>query len=345
MKTKTIFLLAALSAILFFNENANAKIIRVNNQAIYDPDYTDLQTALDAAGTGDTIHVEASGTVYSPVTINNRIVLIGTGYFLDKNLNFQNNPTPATIQQITIKPQAAGTIINGLRIADHGYSRVYIQADNITIERCYIEDGIEFQNENPAVLNNIVIKQCYVQGRNFLPGYPGPINNLIIQNTYWNGELSLTKNQSGKKNNYTGKVTNCIFNGGVDNWSTSMVFEYNVNKAGTFNQNENSNTNVRNNLFVAASLPAWLTGGTNTFRASGVFIATTGSTDNDLHVRASAQCSECYIGGKETGIFGGADPYLLSGIPSIPAIYFLGAPANVLKGGNAPTDIKTRSNN
>jgi hypothetical protein len=44
-------------------------------------------------------------------------------------------------------------------------------------------------------------------------------------------------------------------------------------------------------------------------------------------------------------MFGGNDPYKVSGIPGIPTIYQLQAPANVPAGGNLPVTISTRSNN
>jgi hypothetical protein len=51
------------------------------------------------------------------------------------------------------------------------------------------------------------------------------------------------------------------------------------------------------------------------------------------------------FGGVDVGIFGGPEPYVLSGIPPIPTIYFLTAPAIGEKNTGLPVQIKVKSNN
>jgi hypothetical protein len=49
--------------------------------------------------------------------------------------------------------------------------------------------------------------------------------------------------------------------------------------------------------------------------------------------------------GTDAGAFGGDEPYILSGIPSIPSIYQLTVPANVPQGGTLNVQIKAKTNN
>ena len=48
--------------------------------------------------------------------------------------------------------------------------------------------------------------------------------------------------------------------------------------------------------------------------------------------------------GIDCGMFSGPDPYRLSGIPNVPAVYQFFAPATGSVTGGLPTDIKIKSN-
>jgi hypothetical protein len=347
---KTIHsLILLVVAIAVTTTHSSATIRRVNNQG-FGANYTDLATCIGASSPNDTIHVEASGVGYGYITLNIPLTIIGPGYFLNENPGLQKNNTPATINKITINSGAAGTLITGIRVGDDGAARIYINASNIRIERCYIEDGITFQNTTTAgILNNISIKQCYC-GDISVPSNVGPINNYQISNCYFATSIDISASGSNYQNNAQGNVTHCVFNGGVACWSANMDFKYNIIKGGTFQQNNNSITNVNYNLFVATVMPTWLDipGNTNKIKSpvTAVFPNTTGSTDFKLNVNTIAQCPECYMTATniQTGVFGGADPYKLSGIPNVPAIYMINAPSQSVQGGTINVNVSTRSN-
>jgi hypothetical protein len=359
MKSK--FFLAALAAFVaaftLQPQQANATIWRVNNNPVYiagdtpgtlcDHCFDNLQTAVDDVfnvQNGDTIHVEASPTpytgkgAYGEVVIIRRLVLLGPGYFLDYNPGLQHNPIAATITNIRLDIGSKGTILKGLRIAEDFYSFIYINDDNVTVERCYVEDNIDFINTTPRVLNNVSIKQCYVAGILGDPTYPGPINNLVVMNNYFGSVAKLA-------NNYQGVFAHNVTNNGVNGYG-GMVYYNNIIKSGTFTQNNNSVTNVYKNIFY--NKPAWLDvpSPTNFFNVviANVF-ATTGSIDGRLDPLPT--CTDCPNGanGHEIGMFGGPDPYRLGGVPDIPAIVDLQKDVNVVQGGALPITIKTRTNN
>lgn len=349
MKTiKTLSLLLAL--VTLTHAVTQATIRRVNNQG-FGAAYTDLPTCIGAANPGDTIHVEASGVGYGIITLNIPLTIIGPGYFLNENPGLQKNSTPATINRITLNSGAAGTLITGIRIADDSYARIYINSSNIRIERCFIEDGFELQNSGTDVLNNISIKQCYTNSGLYHQSYPGPVNGLNITNSYFGNDVTISSSGTGYQNNCQGNITNCVFNNGVSCWSANVDFKYNIIKGGVFDNNNNSITNVNYNLFVTTTMPAWLAvpGNTNKIKSpvAAVFPNTTGSTDYKLHVNTIQQCPECYMTATniETGVWGGADPYRLSGVPNVPAIYLLNAPSQSVQGGTINVNISTHTNN
>jgi len=356
MKSKIAFAILPSIAVLFtlLPHHVNAKIWRVNNNPIFvtnpatglvcDHCFTNLQDAvydLDVMP-GDTLHLEASPTSYggnptNHVIINKRLVILGPGYFLDKNPGLQHNFAPARVKAITLDLGSKGTIIKGLSIGEIGNSNITIKDDNLTIERCYVDGEIYFQNSAP--INNITIKQNYVDGTIDHAGVPGPVTNLIITNNYFSGIIRLA-------NNYQGITTQNVFNNGVNGWGNNMSYYNNIIKAGTFVQNNNSVGNVSKNIFHNA--PAWLNvPSPNNYL--NVVMATVfpaiGSTDGILDPLPS--CTNCQNGqgGNEIGMYGGPDPYRLSGVPDIPAIGSLAKVGGVVQGGGLPVTVKTRTNN
>src|SRR5579864_1459109 len=69
-------------AFCFFRpDTLSAHVITVSNNAVNAGKYTNLQTAVNAASSGDTIYVSGSPTSYGAITISTpRLTLIGAGY-------------------------------------------------------------------------------------------------------------------------------------------------------------------------------------------------------------------------------------------------------------------------
>ncbi len=357
MKSKFFFaaIAALVAAFTLRPQQANAKIWRVNNNLIYvagqvagqpcDHCFTNLQEAINDSRVmpGDTLHLEASPTPYGGlpnptnfIEVNKRLVILGPGYFLNANLGLQHNQTPATTQRIRLMQGSAGTIIKGLSISadiNNSYLDIVNVDSNITIERCYI-NRVVFANTVSTPINNIAIRQNYISGGLYHAFQnPNPVNNLVISNNYFGDVVRLGSN-------YQGIVTQNVFdidNNNINGYA-SMVYFNNIIKNGTFVQNTNSVGNVYNNIFNV--LPAWLNiaGNTNIAMNMG---AVFGSGTPDGQFNPLSSCMPC--NGK--GMFAGPDPYRLSGVPDIPAIYFLWPETNLVQGGNLPITIKTRTNN
>jgi len=69
------------------------------------------------------------------------------------------------------------------------------------------------------------------------------------------------------------------------------------------------------------------------------------SSDGYYQLDGTSQGIGAGVNGEDLGAFGGDDPYVLSGIPSIPAIYYLSAPSSGSSKQGLPVEIRMKSRN
>lgn len=100
MKTKKLFL-ATIFLLAFY---AKAAVITVSNNPNSPGQYTDLQTAIDAAAPNDILYVHGSATAYGNVSITKLLTIIGAGAMPNKILQL-----PTSITGITFGYNAPGT--------------------------------------------------------------------------------------------------------------------------------------------------------------------------------------------------------------------------------------------
>jgi len=354
MKTKFNYkTLCAIITLLTVCSAMKATTWRVNNTAAYNQStnnqvYSTLTAAIGSPSVlpGDTLYIESSGTTYGVISLNKKLTLIGTGYYLSNNTGLQNNQTSAIIGSLTFAAGSSGSTIMGLNVSGMVGSAVIlsnVNLDSITITRCYIDGEIVFQNGSGIVHNKITISKNFVINTTTHPvGTPGTITNLIVTNNRFGGGIYF------QGTNHHGIVANNALGSSV-NIQANIAFFNNIITAGTVTQSTNSSTNMYNNLF-SITQPAWLTGGNNNFGVpSGTIYPSVGTPDNLFDPNPIGVCPQCYQGlpggTTEVGMFGGNDPYILSGIPNIPTIYQLQSSPNAPQGGTLPSSISTRSNN
>lgn len=308
--------------------------LRVNNRSGINANYTSLSSAIAAASAGDTIYVEPSSSSYGAVSLSKKLTIIGNGYFETPSPAFVGNTTlqadtnESKISTFSFLAGSAGSTVMGVVFS----SNVYLYDSSITLKRnSFWSYYLYFYS---GVLKNIDIRQNFFYNAAVTYSYPSVSTNINFQNNiFYNSTIGLPNDLSGfaQNNVFVGSSSgmNC-YNFQVNN--NIMVLGYFTpnncvyfNNIGTSTQFGNANNNQQN--VSTATLFAHYTTGTETRYTLNPTGPGIGAGFN----------------GADVGIFGGPDPYKLSGIPPVPTIYSLSAPATTVT-NTLPVTISTRSN-
>ena len=299
----------------------NATLRRVKNLAGTGAGYTTLQSAHDAANPGDTQMVEP-GKPYRQLVLTKRLVILGPGYFLGQNDDSQAGLFSAQVDSLTFNAGSGQTLVSGLHIKDV----IQINTSQITLE----SNLVMFERNAyliyiAAELSGIVIKKNYIEntlnnfGSDVIEIKDGSsvtlLNNFIKQNYYTCGYVKLIKTYSSTLVNIINNtLTGCI------ELHTGATMKNNIwmndNIVGTFTKSSGSYNVTENGT---------LTGTTDIQSADieAVFVGS-GSTDGKWQLSTGSEAKGAGEGGTDCGMFGGTDPYILSGInQSLPRIYYL----------------------
>jgi hypothetical protein len=323
---------------IFLSTTAYAQTIRrVNNTGIPlgTNMYSTLQAAHNAAANGDIIYIEGSGETYAGATITKRLTIIGPGYLLAENYpNFADvRPAEFTVfnDDIFFNAGSEGSILTGCSALD-----VRINVSNITITRNR-SLRVFFDNLDAAPLTGIVITKNYDLSVSTFSSSASI--SVIISNNYINNtDLS---------SNFSGTFLNNIINGflSLSNYTISNNIWYYGSSSGftncTFSNNIDARALVNSNAFGTTN------GNQANVDKTTLFVGPTGnSTDGQWKLKAGSPAIGAGFGGIDCGMFGGLDPYALSGIvaaeyPTITSFTTSGA-------GNSTTPltvkISTKSN-
>jgi hypothetical protein len=313
MKRRTI--ISWMLALAFAGTTVQATILRVNQYAQAGAGYTTLQAAHNAASTGDTIYVEPG--IYSSLAISKRLVIIGPGYFLGQNPETPTGAGTAKINSITFNLGSQYSMISGLTILD----RITIKASYITVQKCYVnsEGNGWWAVTIDTSLTGIILRQNYFQVtyngiqvnaksditicNNYLYAY----NNLNFTSSQGNGTIlnNVFDSYSGSLSMTLSSVVtlkNNIFYKGVSLGGTGYSAFYNICAGTEFGTVSGNQANVNmTNVFVG-----------------------NGSLDGRWQLKTGSPAIAAGEGGVDCGIFGGDEPYVLSGLPkNLPIIYYL----------------------
>lgn len=341
-------ILFILISMLCFNVITQATVWRVNNITGVNANFTDLPAAVTAASNGDTIYVEPSSSGYSSVNLTKKLTIIGNGYFLTSGLYTMNNGLQANMVtsnisgSVTFSAGSEYSTIMGCRVQ----GGIYVSASNVTVKRCYIDGyiylsnyqgsayvnitGIDIRqnvivtgittysfstNSNTVSMTNVniqnnIISAYYYMNFTLPTGISGFIMNNVIYSPYYAFDV------------YNFQINNNIHMGGYFNANNNVYF----NNIATGTQFGNANGNQQNISTTAL------------FSNYG-----TGAADTSYVLNPSGPGIGTGFGGVNVGPFGGPDPYKKSGIPPVPTIYELSAPATTTT-TTLPVTISTRSN-
>jgi len=309
----------------------SATVWRVNGTPNSSAHYLTLQAAHDAATTldGDTLYLEGSMFSTGGISCYKKLCIIGSGYFLDQNPETQHNKYPSTIDgYIYYYSSSSGSKLMGCTVP---YS-VYLYASNITFERNHFPSTYSIYQQS-GNLSNIRIIDNYFSGAYYYPSlaFGSPITDVLISNNYFYGYITTNAN-------FSGMVMNNIFYTTVDLYNSNVINNISMGSSATL-----TNCIVAYNIGTSTQFPA---GNNNQQNVPLVdlFVGLTGnSTDGQWQLKPGSPAIGAGEGGVDCGIFGGAYPYVLSGLPAIPAIYFFDAPS--LPSGTINVTIKAKSHN
>ena len=327
-----LFLIAVATA-LSYSPFLAAKTITVSNNPNSPGQYTRLDSAINAAASGDVILISGSATDYNAagnlggaVTINKSLTLYGQGY------DPRNDQAVATsIGVIHLTVAAAGTTISGIAIGT-----LYADAgtNNITITRCRISGfGYDYggNGANGINGNNYNLRENVIIGTILItPGHSG----ILIQNNIIVGGISsgTTNTNILVTNNYfTNSPISALSNASVNNnifyhkASTATAVAYVNASVGNcaFSNNIYYNTTNANPLSIGVNGNS----GAGNINANPVFVnldltSTSVTRADNFNLQTGSPGINAGTDGKNIGPEGGSLPmqYPYSGAPSIPQV-------------------------
>ncbi len=284
---------------------ADAKIWRVNNTPGISANFTTPQAAHDAAGPGDTIHIESSDLEYPELTTTKRLVWLGIGYFLTDNPGNQFSTIPARVFAIYIHNGSENSLFSGFHAGN-----IAIYCANIVVQRCAAGQIVANAScTNAALIQNFVFNGIFVtDGQNIV------ITNNIAGNIYMASGSSaiITNNVFYDLPGYALPICNSIFQNNIFSRNATLIF---LNSVVSYNFHPANGLPIGNN-------------NQNNVNMSSVFVNSNGFVDKDFLLRTNSPAIGAGYAGSDLGAFGGNAPYKLALQAAIPAILNFNAPSS-----------------
>jgi hypothetical protein len=348
-----------LFALCLFVEVTTAQTIRRvnNNPGVTGLNvYTTAQAAHDAANANDILIIEPSVTSYGNLTLTKPLKIYGNGYFLDTNVELKADQRGSIFGTIYFGTGSSGSSVYGIQcsvITNAICCENYFVANDLTIERCNIGTismaapyslggtGIRTGTSN---ISNITFRRNFIGSLGLNSYAPTTINGVLISNNIINNlAMGTNSGQNGIQNGAV--INNTIINQFyTDNWLVNSVLDNNL-----FLSLASINfTNVSYSYNVSSG--GALTGGVGNLANYDVNAALVGpgagiSNDEQYQIKAGSPLKTAGSAGTEVGAYGGATPYVVSGIPPVPSITNF---TNTATGSNTTpvqVTISVKSNN
>ena len=290
---QSIFLSLAFGILLASTIASYATVHTVSNNSNSPGQFTNLQTAIDAAAVDDTKYVHASNQSYGNITLKKRLVLIGAGYNIP-NSSLKSQLGNVTVDSSNTHVYNGGKIIGFLiqsptsSTALSGTPNINSGVGSYIVERCHIIGGNSCINVPGS---NWVIRNCILQGNaslfRYQNGTPQPSHNVILANNIFlyggvegtsapslpvNGTI-VTNNFFAIANGYylaIQKLANAVITNNI------FQFEATANTTAVYFSNGVSSCTFNNNLTYGATTP----GGTQQLPPSGNNNTGTGNFNN-----------------------------------------------------------------
>lgn len=143
----------ALMLLLLLSTNSYAKSWRVNSNTSRGAKFADINSAMSSADVlnDDTLYLDPGTNIGEQQVVTKRVTIIGCGYF-----HHFSQPYGYTTLSGGIVMKAANSKIEGVTIQ----SGSVISANNVTIERCFLDNSSISSNGNNC--KNVIIRNCYI---------------------------------------------------------------------------------------------------------------------------------------------------------------------------------------
>ncbi len=342
-KSITFFVLVAIIA------TANAAVITVNNNPNSPGQYTNAQTAINAANPGDTIYLSGSSTSYGDIHVNKKLTIFGTGQNPQKQNPLVSSIGYLYLDSINSTSGASGSLIEGLYIGSYlqcvssypfynikikrNYfaNYIYVYGNNWLIQNNYVY-GINLNNNsNIQIVNNIIT--YYISGSSQTQPTLLIANNLFIDSYSSGNALSSLSNAI---------ISNNIFYGISPGSSTSQC------NACTFNNNITFGSS-NNTLPYANNTGSGNITNTNPKFTSIATINYTFTTTDNYTLQASSPGHNAGTDATDIGPFGGTYPIPSEPIgwePNIPQVKTMTISNNVIPvNGTLNISVKAKKQN
>lgn len=306
--------------------------------------YTTAQAAHDAASANDILIIEPSSTNYGDLTLTKPLKIYGNGYFLNVNTELKADQRSSLLGNVYFNTGSSGSLLTGIEstssINIRGVSNVTItriKGTNITIHNTNVA------NASPSNVSNIIISNNYLTSSISEHGTTGyTISNVSVFNNILNYVAAgddpivqswIVRNNTIRSQSATASgraLVNSVFENNLLLNGTPIFFNvttsYNVSATSSFSGGVGNQNNVSvTTEFIDAG--------------SGI------SDDEKFQIKAGSPLKTAGSSGTEVGAYGGATPYVVSGIPAIPSIVNM---VNTGTGSNSvplQVTISVKSNN
>ncbi len=356
---KNYLLLIALTFIIA--QTLNATVWRVNNRPNVDADFTTLQAAIDGASDGDTLYIGASETSYGAGVFAKKLIVIGAGYWLAENDTTQAYKEESQTGKLTFNDGSQGSVVMGLYVYEYAQTShaISINIDSISIERNYVwARGTGVNNNSIYYPHGINISGSYTTlniRKNWIYSFNN--NNYSSIGIYVSGILTnsiisnnLIRPTTGSKYaiymSTNSTATELVINNNVM-WGVLQTYytihNNNILIEGTYNNGTGDLTS--NNICSGTQYPD-VNNNQQNVDMSTVFVDYVGYIDNDYILAPGSPAIGAGLSGGDCGAFGngtGGDPYVLSGIPPIPAVFE--ATVTTMGTTSLPVNIKASAHN
>jgi hypothetical protein len=342
MRRRFIVVLAIIIS-LSITLSAQATILIVDNNPDSEiANYTNIQTASDGASSGDTLYVMGSGVNYGDMVIRKQLFVFGPGNFLGENEDTQAVLTSAMVSAVTFWRDPSGALdADGSMMTGMFLSHItYIEAHDITVKRNrYSVNSTSIHckstSSNVLIIGNYI--ECYQAITAYTTVYIEGASYVTIENNfiYKSGSsiaIMVTSAATGVEIHYN------VVNGLIETYNSNLHSNLLYNGGFT---NGGSSNNYSNNIGDSDQF------GTANGNQSNVDMATvfvnSGSTDGRYMLATGSPAIGTGLNDEDCGMFGGPNPYVLSGIPVIPTITSFIAPNTGSTTQGLPVEITVKA--